>query len=131
LADLESGSVMPFHEVSKMDQRRQLAGLANAPGANKSALARAFGVHRQTVAKWAARAAQDGEAGMCERSRRPHASPARTAPELEAAIMALREAHPAWGGRKLHHALKRAHGCAPAPSTITEILRRNGVELGA
>jgi len=121
---------MPFHEVTKLDQRRELARLANIPGANRSALARAFGVDRKTVAKWAERAAALGEAGLCERSRRPRASPARATPELEGAVLALRAAHPAWGGRKLHHALARTHASAPAPSTITEILRRNGVELG-
>lgn len=37
-------------------------------------------------------------------------------------------AHPAWGGRKLHHRLV-AQGLAdvPAPSTITDVLRRAGM----
>jgi len=122
---------MPFHEVTKMDQRRELARLASAPGANHAALARAYGVNRKTVGKWAERFAAEGEAGLAQRSRRPRASPARTDLAVEAAVLALREAHPAWGGRKLHHALKRAHGFAPSPSTVTEILRRNGVALGA
>jgi transposase InsO family protein len=36
--------------------------------------------------------------------------------------------HPAWGGRKLHHALARQGMVQPpAPSTITAILRRHGL----
>ena len=43
-------------------------------------------------------------------------------------MLALREAHPAWGGRKLHHALARQGMVQPpAPSTITAILRRHGL----
>jgi transposase InsO family protein len=43
-------------------------------------------------------------------------------------VLALRQAHPAWGGRKLHHRL-RALGVAavPAPSTISKILGRHGL----
>jgi transposase InsO family protein len=45
---------------------------------------------------------------------------------MEARIVALRDAHPAWGGRKLQHRLV-AEGVAdvPSPSTITQILRRH------
>ncbi|HEX5500635.1 MAG TPA: IS481 family transposase, partial [Thermomicrobiales bacterium] len=62
-----------------------------------------------------------------DRSRRPHHSPQRASAELEAAVLALRDQHPAWGGRKLRHALAR-EGVAepPAASTITTILRRHG-----
>ena len=43
-------------------------------------------------------------------------------------MLALRTQHPAWGGRKLHHRLV-AMGMAdvPAPSTITDVLRRAGM----
>lgn len=119
---------MPFREVSKMDERRELVRLAGEPGANLSALGRAFGVDRKTVRKWLARAGEDG--GLAERSRRPRVSPGRTDAAMEAAVLALRAAHPAWGGRKLRHALLRQRGEAPAASTITEILRRNGVAVG-
>lgn len=119
---------MPFHEVSKMDQRKELARLGLLPGANVSALARAFGVNRKTADKWIERA-KAGE-DLAERSRAPLHSPARTDARMEAAVLALRAAHPAWGGRKLHHALVRTLDGAPAPSTITEILRRHGIPIG-
>ncbi len=42
--------------------------------------------------------------------------------------MAIRQAHPAWGGRKIRRVLE-TQGCAtpPSASTITEILRRRGL----
>lgn len=111
-----------------MDQREELARLGLEPGANVSDLARRFGIDRKTARKWIARA-RTGEA-MAERSRKPAHSPMRTDAAIEAAVLALRQAHPAWGGRKLQHVLLRQSGHAPAPSTITAILRRHGVAVG-
>lgn len=45
---------------------------------------------------------------------------------IEAAVVALRQRHPAWGGRKLARRLQvLGHRAVPAPSTITAILRRH------
>jgi hypothetical protein len=43
----------------------------------------------------------------------------------------VRAAHPAWGGRKIAAVLRRETGAAPSPSTVTAILKRHGVQLGA
>jgi transposase InsO family protein len=72
----------------------------------------------------------EGVAGLEERSRRPASSPRRTVETLEAAVLEVRAAHPAWGGRKIAAVLKRRGLAAPAPSTVTQILRRRGAELG-
>ena len=111
-----------------MDRREEFVRLASAGGANRSELCRRFGVSRSNGYKWLGRYEAEGAAGLEERSRRPHMSPGRTSAEVEAQVLALRAAHPAWGGRKLHWALK-GQGLAqvPAPSTITGILRRAGL----
>jgi transposase InsO family protein len=46
--------------------------------------------------------------------------------EVEEAVMAVRRSHPCWGGRKIHHVLRR-RGQEPLPhaSTITDILHRH------
>jgi transposase InsO family protein len=64
---------------------------------------------------------------LADGSRRPHHMPRRTAQLLEQRVLALRDAHPAWGARKLHCRL-RALGCPelPAPSTVHAILVRHG-----
>jgi len=91
------------------------------------ALCRRYGVSPTTGYTWLARYAAEGRSGLADRSRRPHSSPGRTAPEVEQQVLALRDAHPAWGGRKLRQRLLRLGVAAvPAISTITEILRRHG-----
>jgi transposase InsO family protein len=103
--------------------------LAQADGANVRQLCRTFGIGPATAYKWLHRFEQAGPAGLADRSRRPHASPWQTAPAVEAAVLALRAEHPAWGGRKLAARLVQAEILAadqvPAPSTITAILRRH------
>ena len=48
------------------------------------------------------------------------------------AVLSMRAEHPAWGGRKIARRLKDlGHEAVPAPSTVTAILRRHGIELGA
>jgi transposase InsO family protein len=98
------------------------------PGANVAELCRRFGVSRKTGYKWLGRFAAQGPVGLADQSRRPRASPGRTSPETEAAVLALRERHPTWGGRKLARRLADLGVVdAPAPSTITAILHRHGL----
>ncbi len=116
--------------MSVLDRRREFVGLAAEEGVNFRALCARFGVSAKTGYKWLARLAAAGEAGLEDRSRRPHGSPRRSPEGIEAAVPGLRERHPAWGGRKLAAVLAR-QGEAPSPSTVTAILRRHGVALGA
>jgi len=118
---------MPWKECDRVSQRRELLALASEEGANIAELSRRFGVSRKTIYKWKHRQEQDGERGLADRSRRPHHSPGRTPGELERAVVDLRNQHPRWGGRKLHHRLKRMGLAAPAPSTVTRILREHGL----
>jgi transposase InsO family protein len=119
---------MPWRERTCMSERSEFVVWALEEGANLSALCRHFGISRKTGYKWLRRYRDEGSAGLADRSRRPRASPRRTTPELEARLCALRKQHPAWGGRKLHHVLRREGvPTTPAPSTITGILNRNGL----
>lgn len=97
-------------------------------GAKVSPLCRRYQISRKTGNKWLARYEALGEAGLADSSRRPQCSPRRSAPELEAQVVALRREHPCWGGRKLARCLRdQGFTEVPAPSTITEILRRHGL----
>jgi transposase InsO family protein len=119
---------MSFRELSIVDQREEFVMLALRPGANKSELCRRFGISRSKAYKWLGRYALEARGGLCDRSRRPHRSPTRTAIEIEAEVLRIRESsNDAWGGRKIAHVLKlEGRVVAPAASTITEILRRYG-----
>lgn len=98
------------------------------PGANLSELCRRFGLSRSKAYKWLRRYEREGRAGLCDRSRRPHRSPRRTAAAVEVAVLEVRAAsNKAWGGRKIARVLERQGGVVvPAASTITQILRRHG-----
>jgi transposase InsO family protein len=115
---------MPWSEVSIVDQRREFVRLAMQEGANRRELCRRFGIHPDTGYKWLGRWASDGE--FADRSRRPHSSPMRTEGAVEALVLAVRDAHPAWGARKIARCVEREGMESPAFSTVHEILRRNG-----
>jgi transposase InsO family protein len=111
-----------------MSERSEFVTWAVEEGAKLSALCRRFGISRKIGYKWLRRYRDEGSAGLADRSRRPRASPRRTPRELETRVCALREQHPAWGGRKLNHVLRwEGVQTPPAPSTITGILNRNGL----
>ena len=89
-------------------------------------LCRRFGISPTTGYKWLGRFRVGGEAGLADLLRRPHHSPGRTGPEIEEMLLKVRDAHPAWGRRKLRAWLSaRGHELLPSPSTITAILRRH------
>ena len=122
---------MPFREVSRMDARLEFVRLALAEGANIRQLCRRFGISPTTGYKWLERWQAVGMSGLQEQSRRPRHSPARSAAAIEAAVLSVRSEHPAWGGRKIARRLKDlGREAVPAPSTVTAILKRHGVELG-
>ena len=115
---------MPWQEVSIVDQRREFIRLAMQEGANRRELCRRFGIHPDTGYKWLGRGTADED--LADQSRRPHSSPKRTAAAIEARILSLRDAHPAWGARKIARCLERDGATCPACSTVHEILRRHG-----
>jgi len=118
---------MSWKVSSLMSQRREFVRLAQAEGVNFSQLCERFAISRKTGYKWFERFQAMGDEGLADRSRRPRNSPRCTDQKIEQAVCELRDKHPAWGGRKLHARLKAlGRQDAPAPSTITEILRRHG-----
>ena len=85
-----------------------------------SHVAKAMGVSRQCAHRWVARFDSEGEAGLVDRSSRPHRSPTRTSPEVEAQVLAARREHRRgqdWLGPELG---------VPA-RTVSRILRRHQV----
>src|SRR5690606_26037252 len=115
---------MVWRSVSVVDQRGEFCRLASLEGANVSALCARFGISRQTGYVWLARYAAG--APLTDRSRRPVHSPARSNGAKEAAVLAVRDAHPAWGARKIARRLLDLGQAPPAASTVHAILARNG-----
>ena len=97
--------------------------LALQEGTNRRELCRRFGIHPDTGYKWLGRWVAGEE--LVDRSRRPHSTPSRTEGLIETRIVAVRDAHPAWGARKIARCLEREGVACPAISTVHEILRRH------
>jgi homeodomain-containing protein len=97
---------MPWYEVSIMEQRREFVRLAMQAGVNRRELCRRFGISPEVGYKWLGRFAA-GDTVLADRSRRPHLSPLSSSAEVEALVLAVRDAHPAWGARKIARCLER------------------------
>src|SRR3954465_14908278 len=110
---------MPWNEVSVMDQRREFVRLALQKGANRRELCRRFGISPDVGYKWLRRQ-QAGDTDLADRSRGPHDCPERTDTATEAQVLAVRDAHPAWGARKIARCLERGGMQVPAVSTVHE-----------
>jgi transposase InsO family protein len=118
---------MPWKSGSIMDSRLEFVRLAAQGGLSVAELCRRFGISRQTGHLYLRRYREAGAAGLEDRCRRPLTSPCRSADAIEQEILTLRDANPAWGGRKLARVLRdRGVAGVPSPSTVTEVLRRHG-----
>ena len=111
---------MDVHQNARTTPRgRSLMIRRLAEGWPIAAVAAAFGVDARTVRKWRDRHATAGDAGLADRSSRPHHSPTRLAGTVEAEIEALRRQ------RLSGPAIARQLGRPVA--TIGVVLRRRGL----
>lgn len=92
-------------------------------------LCQRFGISRRVGYKWLHRFAEDGLAGLADRSRAPRSCPHRADPWATAALIRAREQHPHWGPKKLVAYLRERQPelALPAVSTAGEILKRHGL----
>jgi putative transposase len=119
---------MPWKETCAVDQRVALLADWLRDEWTMTELATRYGICRKTAYKWVARYETDGAPGLVERSRAPRHPGRAMAPAVRTAILALRRAHPHWGPRKLAVLLRERTRATvwPAPSTMGELLRREG-----
>lgn len=115
---------MPWQEVSIVELRREFVRLALQDGANRRELCRRFGIHPDTGYKWLKRWTA-GDRSLEDQSRRPLASPNRCGDTIERHVLKVRDAHPAWGARKIVRCLAREGIAPPSASTVHAILVRH------
>jgi len=115
-------------ETHVLDERRRFVADLESGHWSMTELCARYGVTRPTGYKWLARHLADGDAGLADRSRAPHACPHRTSPALEALIVAARQ-EMGWGAKKLRQVLRTRHPrrAWPAQSTFNEILDRRAL----
>jgi transposase InsO family protein len=98
--------------------RRLLVERIRVEGQAVAHVAKAMGISRQCAHRWVARFDAEGDAGLIDRTSRPHSMPTRTSAKVEAAVVAARLEHrrgPDWLGPELG---------VPA-RTVSRILRRH------
>lgn len=89
-------------------------------GWKQAHIAAAMGISRKCVHTWISRYAAEGEAGLHDRSSRPHRNPTKTSARVERQVLAARRKHHRgqdWLGPELGLAAR----------TVARILRRRGV----
>jgi len=105
---------LTFHGRRLLVQRVRVEGMPVAH------VAKAMGISRQCAHRWVARFDTEGEAGLHDRSSRPHTFPTRSSAELEQRVIDARRLHRRgqdWLGAELG---------IPA-RTVSRILRRHDV----
>ena len=98
--------------------RRLLVQRVRDEGQPIAHVAKAMGVSRKCASRWVARYDTEGDAGLEDRSSRPHTTPTRTSPEIEQRVLDARREH-----RRGQDWLATETG-VPA-RTISRILRRH------
>lgn len=116
---------MPWQECSVMNSRHEFLSLVTQPGSNFSQLCSRFGISRKTGYKWLNRSQEGNPLELTDRSRRPRSSPHRTAANIEAQVLGIRDTY-TWGARKVAHCMGRDHQVLIAKSTVHSILQRYG-----
>jgi transposase InsO family protein len=112
---------MDIHKNARLTRhnRVELVRRVLIEGQTPKAVATAFGVCQKTVRKWVTRFQQEGEAGLADRSSRPHHPRKPTPPETVAEIEALRRQ------RRTGQMIARQLGISPA--TVSRVLKRLGL----
>jgi putative transposase len=123
---------MPWREICVMDERMRFVVDYLSGEWTMSNLCDRHGISRQSGYKWAGRYREEGASGLLDRSRAAKVHGRATPAALADLIVALREARPSWGPRKIIAKLKLQHPdlAWPAASTAGEVLKRAGLVHG-
>lgn len=116
---------MPWKVLKVDEQRQALCYQIVAQGRSVSQAAREAGVSRKTMHKWLKLYRREPGCSLADRSRRPRSSPKRTVPEIESAVLAIRDGH-RWGARKIRKVLFNRGLDVPSIRTVTAVLGRHG-----
>lgn len=120
---------MPWRDTNAMEQRVQFIRDWLKRTHCVSELCALYGISRKTAYKWIARYMTDGPDWAMDRGHEARVVRNKTAPEVEHALMRMRQQHRTWGARKLLHqvGLQQPHLALPHHSTVCEMLKRNGL----
>lgn len=116
---------MPWRTATVETERAQFVLEAHISDLSHSELCRRYQISRETGYKWLRRHAEEGWAGLQDRSSRPHSCPHATPSDVVARILEIRKRR-GWGARKIRRKLQDDPTIDPVPSadTVHRILVR-------
>jgi transposase InsO family protein len=119
----------PTHLAYPIALRRQAVRLYLEEGIPLRLVAKELGVSRDSVIDWGNRYRKLGEAGLERRPSVP--GPRRTTlpPAVHAAILTVKQEHPAFGVRRIAHWLQRSLFLRASPETVRQTLHRQEIPL--
>lgn len=120
---------MPWKETNVFDERLKFIGKYLREELSVTELCREFGISRKTGHKLIDNYKKRKADGLKDQSRAPQSHPNATPADIEQEVIKERGKHPKWGAAKLSTVLARDHPEVhwPVPSTVGEILKRNGL----
>jgi putative transposase len=111
-----------------MDQRVEFLATVRAGHISVTEACDRFGISRKTGYKWMNRYDEFGVRGLEELSRSPKSHPHAVSAQVVEQLLSARRRHPHWGARTLVQWLENQGAVGlPAPSTVTDVLRRHGL----
>ena len=117
---------MPWKETNAMKEKKSFIDAMLRQTKPFRELCREFGISEKTGYKWRKRFLEQGYSGLEEESRAPQKRPNTIDGDTAAELIALRLAHPSWGGKKLLVLWQRTHPNLPSPSlsSVNRILEK-------
>ena len=115
---------MPWKESLKMDQRYQFVNESKRGIYSHVELCRKYNISRVTGYKWLERFDQGGYPALEDASTKPHSHSSQLDEEDIIQIIQLKQAHPAWGAKKLQVLMGTK---APSLSSVNRILEKAGL----
>jgi putative transposase len=122
---------MAWKEIRVEEERFRFVEQVRRDEWSLAEVCRSFGISRKTGYKWLERYTAGGIGALSDRSKAPRHQAREVLAEVAGAVIRARKAHPSWGPVKLSAWLEREAPEVdwPAPSTMGEILKREGLVM--
>jgi len=120
---------MPWKETCVVDQRKAFIEDVLFGQESIKALCGKYDISEKTGHKWKKRFMECGMSGLCDEGKVPKRFPTQLDEDTTIRLIVLRQAHPAWGPKKLAMLYARAYpkGRQPSVSSIHRVLDKAGL----
>lgn len=120
---------MPWRETDKMEQKEKFINEMLKGEKPFKYLCADFGISEKTGHKWKNRFYEQGKIGLYEQSRNPNQHPNQIDGDTAAELICIKNAHQAWGPKKIREIYAKAYPekDIPSLSSVKRILDKAGL----